>query len=192
MHIADAIGPGDGDLADFARPDVFHCLHICFGRSPMQAYLNDPVVAFRGIDHFSAFHNRNRQRLFHVNIFSRLAGHDRLDSMPMVRRCDDHCIDILAVEQTAKILITRYVGAELLGHPWNPAAERIQDPFVDFGIVPHQVRLVNIAKGDNFGVIVLQKTVEKLRAAVAHADKANADFFISAARCSNHRSARNA
>ena len=39
---------------------------------------------------------------------------------------------------------------------------------------------------------VLQKAIEKLRAAVAHADKAHADFFIGAARRSNHGSARGA
>ena len=110
----------------------------------------------------------------------------------MVRRPDNHRIDVLAVENLPKILIPSHVGTELLGHPGNPAAQRIPEPFIDFGIIPHPVGLVHIAKGDNFGVIVLQKAIEKLRAAVANADKAHEDFFIGAARRSNYGSARDA
>ena len=63
------------------------------------------MVLAGGGDHGPAFLNGSRQRLFHVPIFTRLAGHDGGYGVPVIRRADNHDIDVVSIQYPAEISV---------------------------------------------------------------------------------------
>ncbi len=136
----------------------------------MGSDLHDAVVLAGSVDHRAAFHERDRQRLLDVDVLARLAGGDHLDRVPVVGGGDHDGVDVLAIEQDSKILDAGDVAFELR-NPGNPLAQTGEsrvEPIVGAG----QVRLIDIAQGDDLGVGMSEEPSEELAAAVADADKA--------------------
>jgi hypothetical protein len=125
----------------------------------VRADLRDAVVAAGGFDHAAAFVNGDRQRLFAINVFAGVAGGNGLNCVPVVRRGDDHGIEISPLEQLAEVAIGLSLASELF-------------------VGPGQIRLEDVAQRDDVHIAVFEKRVEQLRAAVAHADETEADAFV--------------
>src|SRR5260370_36484864 len=66
--------------------------------------LHAAVVFCRRMNNSAALVKRMRERLFDVDILTGFTSHDHGDSVPMVRGGDDHCLDVLIVEESAKVL----------------------------------------------------------------------------------------
>jgi hypothetical protein len=67
--------------------------------------LNDPVVFPGRFDHFASFPDIMTARLFHICIFTRLAGPDHRKGVPVVGRGDADHVDILIVHHPAQVLL---------------------------------------------------------------------------------------
>ena len=67
--------------------------------------MDDTPVAARGVQHGAALLDRLTRGLLYVNVFPRLAGMDRHESMPMIRRGNHDSIDIVAIEKLTVIVV---------------------------------------------------------------------------------------
>ena len=67
----------------------------------LNANLSDPIVFSCRSNHCTTFVDEGGYGLFHVDIFSRQTGMNHLQGVPMVRRGDDHGVNVLPVEQFA-------------------------------------------------------------------------------------------
>ena len=65
--------------------------------------LADPLVLPCRLDHLAAFGDGEAHRFLAVNVLARLAGVDERQRMPMVRRGDDHRVDLFQVEHLAVV-----------------------------------------------------------------------------------------
>ena len=65
---------------------------------------HDPVVLAGGLDHPPAFADVVADRLLDVDVLARLAGPDRGQGVPVVRRGDRDGVDVLVVEDLAEVL----------------------------------------------------------------------------------------
>ena len=73
-------------------------------RAPLlRAHLDDAVVAAGRVDHHPPFADGERERLFDVDVLARLAGQHGRDRVPVIRRADDHRVDVLAIEDAAEV-----------------------------------------------------------------------------------------
>ena len=176
-HVVGQAGPGDGHLADRARLHQLGELGIELRRPPLRAHLHDPVVPPGRLDHPPAFADREREGLLDVDILARVARHDRLDGMPVVGRGDDHRVDVLLVEDAAEILVPLDRAAEFR-QPRGDSVGQLLEMRMDLVELPVQIRLVDVAKGDDLGVLVSEERVEDLHAAVSDADAADAHPIV--------------
>jgi hypothetical protein len=69
----------------------------------------DAVIAPRRVYHSAALADIVRQRLLHVDILAGLAGEHGHAGVPMVGRGDMDGVDVLALQQTPEILVSRAV-----------------------------------------------------------------------------------
>jgi len=69
------------------------------------ADLHDAAVTPCGLEHHSAFRYGIGERLLDIHVLARLAGHDQGQAMPVVRRTDDHRVDVPVFDQIAEIRI---------------------------------------------------------------------------------------
>jgi len=74
-------------------------------RTVLRAHLHDPIVAARCPDHLAPLVDRPAQRLFAIYVFASLAGHDRDGGMPVVRRSDQHRVDVLPIQDMPEIRV---------------------------------------------------------------------------------------
>ena len=58
----------------------------------------------RHVDHDPSLGNCQAERFLDVNVFAGLAGFDRNVGVPVIRRGHNHRVDIIAVEDAAKVL----------------------------------------------------------------------------------------
>jgi hypothetical protein len=68
-------------------------------------HLDDLVVATGSLDHLTPFGERVCRRLLDVHVLARLQRPYGRERMPVVRRGDDHRVDVLVVEHAAEILL---------------------------------------------------------------------------------------
>ena len=142
----------------------------------MCANLDDPIVLAGRLDHRPAFDDRHRERLLDIDILARLAGGDHLDRVPVVGRCDHDGVDILAIEDRPEVLDPRDVALEL-GHLGDALAQTGKSRIEPI-VVAVEIRLINVAEGDDLGIRVGQKALQELAAAIAHADEAQPDLVV--------------
>src|SRR5690606_29232651 len=74
---------------------------------------------------FFAFVDRKRERFFAVNVFASLHGLDRNFRVPMVRRADDHGVDVFAFEHFAIIFLNVGFAADSFTRTLGPVAIHI-------------------------------------------------------------------
>ena len=113
--------------------------------------------------HSPAFGHAQRQGLLHINIFAGFARLDRLQRVPMVRRANDRCVQILHLEQLPVILKLFRRAAALSG-----------------GEIP--VALRKIANRNDLRIGMFQKSIQDLVAPVADADKPESYTLVGAGR----------
>ena len=103
------------DLADAA---VVHELDrgAHRGAAPVhRADLDNLAEARRGFDLFPSFPDRVRRGLLDVDVLARLERPDRRERVPVVRRRDDHAVDVLVLEHAAHVLHeVRLEGGDVL------------------------------------------------------------------------------
>ena len=107
-------GAGRADRAKLTAVEVLECLVECRAGSALRAHLDHAAVLSGRGDHLPAFPDIVRQRLFHVDVFARLARPHGGQGVPMVRRGDDDGVDILVVKQFADIAVNGDIVAAVL------------------------------------------------------------------------------
>ncbi|OQB27135.1 MAG: hypothetical protein BWY09_03203 [Candidatus Hydrogenedentes bacterium ADurb.Bin179] len=110
-------GKGGFDLSQSARPDKVASPsdhRVC---SVLAAVLKDPVIAAHRLHELTAFVNGDRDGLFAVHILSGFYGMDGHGAMPVVRRDDDHGVNVVPCKQFTIIIIG---GAPLVGPVLRP------------------------------------------------------------------------
>ncbi len=127
--VYNAVGPGAApfvteaanpfDLADVAFTNPCKRRRMSLGRTLLRTDLHDAVVLAGGLHHFAAFPNLVRSGLFDVNVFTRLAGPDGRQRVPVVRRGRGDRVDVLAVEQLSHVGIAVHLDA-LIGKELDP------------------------------------------------------------------------
>lgn len=105
------------------------------------------------------------ERFFHVNIPTRLTGKYRWNRVPMVRRGNNHGVEIVAVENTAKILRAF--------RPMLPLLLDDLNSFRDLGVI-------HVANHGEIHFGVGEKRGEIAPAHSAAADDTDANFVIRA------------
>ncbi|MFO0927219.1 MAG: hypothetical protein U0736_09295 [Gemmataceae bacterium] len=148
-------------LADPAGADHLGRLGGVGTGHPLNAALDDSFLAAGDLDHAPALDDGERQRLLAVDVLAGLAGVDRLQRVPVVRGDDHHRVEVGPLQQLAVVVVLLGLAADLGG-----------------GEV--EVRLVDVADRRDLAVLVLQKGVEHLVAAVAQADEADAHAVVGA------------
>ena len=82
----------------------------CKNRSPhfaplLSAHLKHASGFIQHLANLFAFFNRQRERLFAVHVFAGLHGFDRNFRVPVVRRDNGHCVDVVAVKYLAVVFV---------------------------------------------------------------------------------------
>ena len=176
-HVAGVAGPRRRHLADGPGAHQLGELRVQARRPPLRADLDDAVVPPRRLDDPPALAHGHRQRLLDIDVLPRGAGHRRLDRVPVVRRGDDHGVDVLAVEQAAEVLDPLDRPAEV-GLSRGDALAQVLEAGVDPVVRPVEVGLVDVGQGDDLRIGMGAEGVQDLDAAVAHADAAEVHPII--------------
>src|SRR5215475_5818135 len=166
-RLADAFGPFvlnvEGargcDLADAAAANELDGLAAVIRRTSLQADLHDALVPLSRLDHPAAFGDHERKRLLDVDILARLTGVNHLQRVPVVGRGDDHRVHVFHIQQLPIVLELSRAAADLLRGEIH-------------------VRLINVAYGDDLGVLVREETFQHLVAAIANRDAAETNAVI--------------
>ena len=79
-------------------------------RALLHPHLADAVVDAGGLNNPWTLFERQRQRLFHIDIFARVERIDGALGMPVIGSGDQHHIEIFHLEQLAMIAETFGVG----------------------------------------------------------------------------------
>ena len=80
-----------------------HCLANSPHGSPLRATLHDAVVLARRLHKLATLEEIVRDRFFDVDILARLHRPDSREGVPMIRCCDDDCLDGLVFEDAAHV-----------------------------------------------------------------------------------------
>ena len=160
-----------GDLADLAAADHLHDLLVMFAGALLRAARHHAIVLGGGLHHLAALVNRVRDGLLHVNVLARLARHDHGDAVPVFRRGHDDGVNILAVQDTAKIAVTHRLAGRRPG-----GIERLGER-----------QCVNIRGGNGIHPVRSYHGAEIEAALPAGADQADADAVIGAHHVANGR-----
>ncbi len=131
----------------------------------------------RRLDHAPAFAHRQRERLLDVHILAGVACHDRLDGMPVVGRGDDHRVDVFLVEDAPEVLVPLDRPSEFRQTRRHSVGERLEMR-MNLVKLPVQVRLIDVAEGDDLGVLVSEERMKVLHAAVTDADAGDSHAVI--------------
>ena len=84
--------------------------------------LDDPIVLARGLDALAALEDVVAARFFHIDVFSRLAGPNRHERMPMVWRGDADGVDLVVLKHLPHIGVLFDLDV-LLGQIFRHAVE---------------------------------------------------------------------
>ena len=93
------------DLAEFPFRDQFPRPLIVRPGALLRSDLHDALVSLGHVDHPAAFADEQRQRFLDVHVLAGGAGQHGLQGVPVVRRRDHDRLDILVVEQAAKVAV---------------------------------------------------------------------------------------
>ena len=99
--------------------------------------------------------------LFDVDVLARRAGHDGRQRVPVVRRRDDHRVDVLVVQQLTEILVALGAGAAV-------------------GLRPLDARLVDVGNGHQLRFFDLFEVGDVPQPDQAAADEADLDAVVGA------------
>src|SRR5207248_2524945 len=94
-------------------------------RSAIGAVLHDAVILLGGAHHLPAFPPEMRARLFDVDVLARLAGPDRHQRMPVIRRGDRNGVDGFVFHDAARIGIDLGLGHAQALHVRQPLAHDV-------------------------------------------------------------------
>ncbi len=161
----------DDDVLDLAQPPVAHefaGLAKFTGRTLHAARLEHPVVAAHGVHHRARLGDRQRQRLLAIDVLLRVGRGDHVQRVPVIRRGDDHGVNVLAREQIAEILVLR---ASLERTLVRLFAVVILHQF--FGVLT--ARGIHIAHGHHLRFLAVQEPIEQAAILFAHADETERD-----------------
>ena len=148
------------DRADLAGLDDLDDAAIVVAGVDLRAHLRDGLLLGRQVAHLAHFVHRMGQRLLAVHVQpAPQRPHDR-NRVRVVGRGDDHGVEVLfLVEHLAKVDVGLGLGKPL-GHL-------------------AQVQRIDVAQGDD---IFADQVVDIVGALVGHADAAQVQFFVRAAR----------
>ena len=122
------------------------------------------------------FGDGHRQRFFDIHILAGVTSGDCLDGVPVIGRGDHDGVDIGPIEYAAEVLHPHHIGGNF-GHARNTRPEA-GETRIHLVILRIQIRCINIAECDDPGIGLGQERLEKLAAAVAHADEAQTDLVV--------------
>jgi hypothetical protein len=142
-----------------AGPNEVDSLVVGGPRATIGADLHDTLGTLSGFHHFSPLNHRQTQRLFHIDVFAGVASINEHEGMPVVRRGDDHCLDVLVFDQLAVLLMLSGCGARFL-----------------YGKI--HVIFAEITKCYCLAVLMFQKSIVKLVASITEADITHAYSVI--------------
>ena len=91
--------------ADLAVVDVLLRVEGCLLGAPLRTDLDNASVPLSCRDHRPALFDGFRRRLFDIDVLARLAGHDRHQRVPMIRRGDEDSIDVPLLEHAPEVLV---------------------------------------------------------------------------------------
>ena len=107
-HVVVAVDLDQPDLAELALlDDAVAGLDEVRRAAPLRADLHDALVLAGGGHHRLAFDNVDADRLLHPDIGAGLDGRDHRQRVPVVRRADQHDVEISFLQHLAIIGIGR-------------------------------------------------------------------------------------
>ena len=74
-------------------------------RAALRTNLHDSLVLSRGLDHLRALKRVVAGGLLNVNIFTRLAGPNCCQSVPVIWSCHRDCLDVVVLEKLSHVRI---------------------------------------------------------------------------------------
>ena len=113
------------------------------------------------LDHPLAFADRKRKRFLDIDIFFGLAGIHTVHCVPVIGGCDDHCVDALVFEHFSIVVIQCRLAACL-------------------SIRRCEVGFVEIAERNDLAILVGQKGIEDLIAAITNPDETDTNPIVGA------------
>src|SRR4030065_645518 len=94
----------------------------------MRAAFHDAFVLTGGLDHFPAFPNVMRSRLFNIHVLACLTRPDRHQGMQMIRHGEHNRVDVLVLQQLSVVNVSIDLDITVL-------------KFLDLGIQPLRIRI---------------------------------------------------
>ncbi len=107
--------PHSVDLAQAAVADPLARLAAAADGAILGTHLDNPAITSRRLDHLPALVDRPAERLLAIDVLARLAGQHGDGGVPVVGRGHEHGVDVLAVEDAAKILVGIALSDPVLG-----------------------------------------------------------------------------
>src|SRR5262249_36468943 len=105
LALASDPGADERHLAKFARTDKLGSAQDVRSAAALRPGLDDALVLARRLDHAPALDDVVRDRLLDVDVLAGLAGPDRRQRVPVVRRRDDERVNVLLFEDLADVLL---------------------------------------------------------------------------------------
>jgi hypothetical protein len=127
--------------------------------------LNNALVLLGRLDQLSSFPDVVRERLFDVDVLSRLAGPDGTQGVPMIRGREAHDVDLFVVEHAAHVAVPLGAPAVLGFVLGQPLVQHVQ---------------VDITHGRNLDPLQGSEACQVVPAATVHADDGYADGAVGA------------
>src|SRR5271157_290844 len=173
--VAAVIGPArSADEETRGNPGFFSYRRSTEKPLPIAAKCYQLLLNVRGVSWRKPLQTRGFT--FHplIGTFACLACGDRLDGVPVVG-CGDHDrVDVRPVQHGPEVLDPSHIGGKFC-HAWN-ALPQAGEPRIDLVVFGIQVRCINITERDNLRIGMGKEGLEKLAAAVAHADETKTDL----------------
>jgi len=157
------------DRAELAGADVFVGRRVVLPAAPLRAHLEHLLRPADHPERLARIVHRVRERLLAVDVAPRLDGGDRVLRVLEVGRCDDHRVDVLAVEQ---LLVVARAETGLAGE-----LRDVGDPFLatqppDVG-QGHELEVQLLAVGAERGD-------QRLLGPIGEADQSHAHAIVGA------------
>ena len=103
-HVVIRVGLHHADGAELALLDELARGNEVGRAAPLRVDLHNPAQAAGGVHHGLAFEEGVRDRLFAVDVRPGLHGGDGRQGMPVIRRADQHHIEVLRLEHVAEVM----------------------------------------------------------------------------------------
>ena len=166
--------PDGEDRLHLAQSACAHELaHLPDGgdRAVLRAGLEDARVAADGVHHVAPFTNGERHRLFAIDVLACLRGVDCLQRVPVVRRGDDHRVNVWPGQQLAVV-----VDARAMAIGSRAALRRADVVRLTHALLAADA--VHVAHGDQLCLLVAREDVQMPAAHGAAANQADIDALV--------------